>query len=689
MARRYKVQDTRTGKIVEVDESQLGQYGLKTPTSTPAATVPPPQMQQATPQAPDLATSIGSFLLNNLFGATKKYATNTINDVQAAQKDPKKAQQLLDKATATAKGAGIQGIIGDLITGKGFAREAVKPAAELASFAVPFGKGGNVLSKILLPGAAVGGLSGISQEDATPQSVAGNAILGAGGAGVIQGGSKVLNGILKLGGKLSPALEKGAQTLEQGTREIRIKPSIYGAAQEKAINETLTRYGVKGSPQVQYEMLQPTMGKIESKIQKVIDENPTIAVTKEEIKRSFMDNLKSSLRSKDLTQTQATTEIDGYLKDLVKASGGTGKFVDISLERLRNLKKLVNEDYGPVHDVMTRGGALTPRQKVIAAAWDSLDNAVKNASPEMKALLRDESNLYKSAPSLSAARSNPPTLRMMGTSIPKGIEEKAKGTLVDMLRETANKTNGVSNASSKIERSMTNPLLQTLIGQFGARGATQINQPANQSQEQYPPVENTSYNNEQSYNVNGQSNQIIPPADSISQNVNNEPQRQITAQQMQQVLMAQSQGLISSKTASAIKDAYDVQEAAIKTTGTGSVPAVTKQRQDLSRAGLRAQKDALDIFTSDPNIVAKGLVTAGLLSRKYDSAISRAVEGLLRARSGAAVPDSEVKKYIKDYGPQIGDPMDVALYKLEQLRLDLQDALNNNANVVPDTITQP
>lgn len=372
-----------------------------------------------------------------------------------------------------------------------------KASAGVASFAVPFGKGASFASKALIPGAKVGGLQALSQEEVTPESVVGGALTGAAGAGLFRGATNLLGKTSGLVGKASPALERGAQNLEQGTRQIRQKPSVFGASAEKEINKTLTKYKVKGSPQKQYEALETTMKTIEGRIKSVIKANPNVTVPKEGIKESFITNLKSSLRSKDLTQKQAISEVGGYLKDLLKASGGKGRFTNISLEKLRELKKLVNVDYGPVHEIAERGGTLSPRQKVIAAAWDSLDQAVKNASPAMKALLKDESNLYKSAQSLSAARSNPPTLRFMGTSIPANVTQKGKDVLGDILRASGKKVEGVSRTAANVPALINNPLMQNILGQAGARLPQITNNGENQ-----PSYE---ANTDNQYNLNGES----------------------------------------------------------------------------------------------------------------------------------------------------------------------------------------
>jgi len=53
----------------------------------------------------------------------------------------------------------------------------------------------------------------------------------------------------------------------------------------------------------------------------------------------------------------------------------------------------------------------------------------------MKSLLLDESNLYKAAQSLSAARFNPPTFRVMGTSVPSTVTQKGRELASGILKK--------------------------------------------------------------------------------------------------------------------------------------------------------------------------------------------------------------------------------------------------------------
>lgn len=297
-----------------------------------------------------------------------------------------------------------------------------KATAGMESYSIPFGKGANIVTKAFIPGAVSGAMAEFSKEDSTPTSVLESGAMGSLTAGVLEGVGNMLSWTKGKSGELV----RQAENLDEATRKINVKASIFGASKEKAINGTLDKYGFKGTAQAQYEMLEPTMNKVEGKLQGVIKSNPELSVTKKEVVDSFLSNLKSSMRTGDLTKKQATDEVNSYLTDLLKASGGKGKFTNINIEKLRVMKKLLNEDYGTVYNKLISGTTLTPKEKVIAAAWTSLDDAVKNVSPEMKKLLTDESNLYQAAHSLHAARANPPTFRFMGTSVPAGVTQKLR-----------------------------------------------------------------------------------------------------------------------------------------------------------------------------------------------------------------------------------------------------------------------
>lgn len=551
--------------------------------------------------------------------------------------------------------------------------EAVKQSAGIGSYAIPFGKAGFIGSKAIVPGAAVAASRSVSNGD-TPEEVLGNAIIGGTTAGALQLGGKVLSSLKGGAAKTAVAAESGANALEQGTRQIRVKPSIYGASKEKAINETLDRLGFKGSPQNQYENLQPAMNKLEGQVQDFIAKNPNISVPKASIKESFITSLKSSLRSGEITEKQAVSETNKYLGDLVKASGGTGKFTNIPLGQLRNLKKLVNEDYGPIKKILDNGGNLSPKQRVIAVARDSLDNAVKTSAPEVKSLLTDESHLYDAARSLSGARSNPPVLRAMSTSVPQPVTQLIRDTAKEGLRTTAN----AASAMSKVLPTLpSNPALTYIAGQTASilpslgRTPPSLNEVPNESQNTIGTNQGQIQTNSDQYNTHN---------DSITQQPKYLNQWGASPQDLyREYQNAYQYGDI--KTAAYLSKVYNDEMAYQKTNAPKAAkPLSSQQVKDVNLAkngqrGLDVVKKELgynDVTgTVGPDAVNKvsqlRLIPFGLGNRKLKKAIFDAAGARLRIESGAALSPDEIKRYVDNYIAQIGDNPDAINYEIQQL----------------------
>lgn len=109
--------------------------------------------------------------------------------------------------------------------------------------------------------------------------------------------------------------------------------------------------------------------------------------------------------------------------------------------------------------------------------------------------------------------------------------------------------------------------------------------------------------------------------------------------------------------------------------------AAIQKMKDLGTSGMRAVNDVESIYTKDPSVVIKQLIPGHFASRKFDSALFQAVDALLRLRTGAVAPVSEVKKYMSAYGPTFGDSKEDAMYKIQSLRQNLRDAAGGTASV--------
>lgn len=485
-------------------------------------------------------------------------------------------------------------------------------------------------------------------------------------------GGVIGKGVSSVAGKVLPKAVKGLsavdEALSQGTRKIKLPASVFGAAKEKAIHKTLNKYGFRGPAQKQYEMLQPTLSKIESRIQKFITANPELSVSKKQIQEAFINNLKSALRSKDLTEKQAIKEVTGYLNDLLKASGGTGKFKEIPLERLRNLKKLVNEDYGSVFNKIQKGTSLTPREKVISAAWDSLDDSIKEVSPLVKKLLVDESNLYKAAQSLSSARVNPPTFRIAGTSVPAFATQAG--------RDIVGKTTKI--AGKSLKQAITSPAVGT-AGNIATQSVAQTTPRLLVPKE----LENEADNNYGQYD-NGQSMQHAGSLPSNPSNVQFQNQTvssglgetpTLTGHTPEEIYQGYQKALAAGDrtNASALRQMFEDEVAWQKTQGAGKEKKKTEKQQSFVNAAAAAQ-DALNLLESGQVSTGVGQGLVGGLGEKlgtntqaqqeYRSTVALARTAARNAMLGANMTPKELES-ISAFIPEYNDAPNIARTKLQ------------------------
>ncbi len=546
----------------------------------------------------------------------------------------------------------------------------LKDSANLGSWAVPFGKGAGIVSKAIIPGAAVGGLQSFGG-GGNAEDIIRSSLIGATTAGLLQKGGELVGKIPEAIRGVGVKEQKAGASIRRGVRQIKEPASIFGSRQEKEINDTLDKLKITGTPTQQYSKLESAMNSLEDKINEVVQtdlqkENPT-SILKKDIKASFLKSLKSSMRSGELTGAQAEREVNGYLNDLIKASGGTGKFTNIGLDDLRNLKKLINEDYGPVHKALnTPGVALTPRQHVIASAWNSLDDAVKTASPEMKELLKHESNLYKSAHSLSAARFTPPVARVFSTSLPSGLLQTAQDVTGRGLGKLGKFTEKVGTVMPNL------PMIPTGIG---TQVVSRLAQPGTT---ELPSPEG----------LTGQSSKQAGLSTSLPNHTPSySPVSSVTGYTLQQLATGKAKAIMAgdAKAASQIQQLIDIENSQ---QGKPS-SAAGIQVQEKAKAGLATVETLKSQIASNPLILVQASIPGSPGARVYRAAISSLQDALGGLRTGASV-SKEQKLFYQSMIPVIGDSAETLKYKFDALTNEFNNALQGSSSVkdqLPD-ITQ-
>lgn len=480
-------------------------------------------------------------------------------------------------------------------------------------------------------------------------------------------------------------IQKVGKSMKQKAAPIYTKPSIYGASVESKIRSTLDDLGVTGTAGDQYTKLEPAMKALSSKIDDALTTNPQTA-TFSNIVDNFKKNIKDLQRTKVMGNSQAITEVKGYLKDLANLKEGDV----IPVQKLFALKKIVNKDYASVADKLERGTPLTPREHIISAARQTLDDVISTKNPEVKSLTVQQSRLYEAAPSLSSARKTVPTTRLAGTTIPGGVVSKA-------LDLTGRKIEGLGNVIQGGTQSVKNASgnLSNILSKAGILG----------------PFVSSQSSGEQPLN------NILNSADKNVDNRRNQPYGDTSKDQSQPNLKSQEEHINETipQEASRIEEAIQkitqlefadmasggknvaklevlrkaLQDQVVKQAG----PKITETQKKFSNASIAGQK-ALDLLNKGNIATGIGQDIVGGLGEKlgyntqeqqqYRSTLALARTAVRNALLGANMTPKELES-IKAFIPEFDDAPTTAKYKLETfIQLMKQFGEGNIAPSTPD-----
>lgn len=524
-----------------------------------------------------------------------------------------------------------------------------KDAINIASYGVPFGKGANILTKAVAPGAVVGAMQEASKDDATLAGIAGGAATGGLLSGAVYGATKVPSLIKKFTGKAGGAIQKTGEAVSNSNRNIRVDSGVWGASKEKAIEKTLNKLGIRGTSQKQYELIQPKFEQLTDEIETILEKNPK-NVNLQSIVDDFNTNLKSVLRSKELTNKQAVKEINSYIQQLYQdATGKAGIFpTEISTLDLFRLKKLANQDYQGIVKKLANGTPLTPTEKVIQQARQTLDDVVANAHPDIKERTIMQSHLYDAAESLARSRNTIPTVRIAGTTLPGVVRQEAANVAGQAIEKTGATIAGAGNLltpfSSVPERisNISANVASRFPSAYQPTDEAQNNQ-ANITQEQ------------KGGDIQSQVNHSMGSIDQLTTNVKTDPKntKGQTGYSYNELTRAFAKAMMDgdTKLANRIKPLMELEKEALpKEAKTDS----TTEKQRLYKSAAEAATQALKLLDTGKARTGFGTKqtaglrrTTGLQSKEqqdFESTLSLARGALLNAFAGANVPPSEYER---------------------------------------------
>lgn len=322
------------------------------------------------------------------------------------------------------KGGGLTNFLAQLQTQNSGARQGLKDTANVASNFIPVGKGASLATKYIAPGAVSGGLTALSNEDVSAQSVLGGAIGGGATSGALAGLGKIFSKSGRLaqgaGGKLADKAEKKA------TQEfLKTSPSVYQKAIEdhgfdvgsKAQKYGFTKMGLDDilgdvSTRGKGGALQANLSEAEKVIQQTADiagKNIKISgddIVKELTKRATEEGKKLGGGAR----ASAIKEITEQAKKNYK----NGVTVKQALKILRD----ANSSFGKSVVEDTSGAVATSAQKLEA---NTMRTALKKMFPEIKDALDTQSELLTLRPILNQARAKASTTGVAKSAV--GLNE--------------------------------------------------------------------------------------------------------------------------------------------------------------------------------------------------------------------------------------------------------------------------
>lgn len=499
----------------------------------------------------------------------------------------------------------------------------------------PLGPAGIIAGGAFGSGLGQAGSELIDEEEGfnTGRVVKETALGGIGGVGGL-----ALTKVLRLGGKVAPKI---ASTLDEGVAKPKVVASPFAAADEKEITEVVSK--IPGlSAKAKYANLEPEFKKLTGKITKKLTGKE---VETAKVLSTFDDSITKGLANFDESIPAYETAKRKFTNQLLElANQGKGGGLKVTDKSLFEFKQKLSKQLGRAFDKIEKGTPLTPQEEVGLAMWSSIDDMMPRA---VKELTRRQSLLYKAAPGLKTAKDAKYRIPILGTIPGLGRATQATETL-----------------GSRALRTNVSPLMGNLLGQTVGQPTARIAGNGGSPTAGTPAVEGG----------------ILRPEEDL---LGLAPQQErsvtlqgntVTESQMRQAIMELTLAG-ASKQAKALTDVYELAFPEVE--GQDPLSVTGANAMSLAESGRRGLEEARVILEQDPGVLTKQLLPGKFASRQFDSAMFRTIEALLRARSGAAVPESEVRRYMSKYAPNFGDNQETIQFKLSQLEKDFEDIMRN------------
>lgn len=391
--------------------------------------------------------------------------------------------------------------------------------------------------------------------------------------------------------------------------------------------------------------------------------------------------------SKNTATTTGSKLISQAQKDIAAKLPVTVEGVPVQQELARSLNQLGKgkvtasalsefKNSLPVNSAFTKianGGNLTAKETADLALWKQADSWITQLAPEAKALTTRQSHLYGLAQGLGRMTRTPGEAQGLGqlairvaSPAARYGENLAGRTLQNIgAKQAALSGKGLGVVNKTVSQVGGRSLISALTG--GAPAQDQNLQPQDPMQD---PTQG------------GQMADMGQQA----------PQQSLYS--LEQALMDIQRDPKNTDKYLSVYKTVAAQEKAAGGNNGPNIGKISAQQYQLAQQGQNALNQFTQLIQRDPGVVnrsatpGRGLpVVGGAIANasgtaNFDTLGFAAISSLLRAQSGAAVPDSEVRSYMRAYLPRPGDSQQTVATKLQTLHYAFQSVLSgaNNQN---------
>lgn len=554
--------------------------------------------------------------------------------------------------------------------------EAGKVAAETASFAVPYGKAGFVGSKYVAPGAAQGLLTGVSQGDSAEELV-GDTALGGGIGGGLQMGGKALKLLAKGQNAAADTTKKAGAGINNAILNPQAPADVFYSTNIDELESVATQLGLnKGSAKARLDKL-PTIfkdidGQIKPQLEKVtapIDDN----IVSQNFDTQLSKN--STFAADDPALIKARDQVWQRFFNLGKTGGESaptifdakGNLIQRPVTpktaiQIYQLKSELRGELTQAFNKIEKGNMnLTPVEEAKMAMYQGLKTTIDTVAPDVRKLNDIEHYMFDMSTGL-VKKAKQPGVPLGAVNIPIPAQP-----LQGAVSKVGTALENVGGAKLPMPQ-----MPGTIAGQTATRVGLGIGDNPAEGQQ----TQGNTYDN----------NNIHSAADSITNGEESQMAQYVTGYSPEELGQAYTAALTAGDKGAVtmLKQMYDMETKYQETNAKGKegepLPVTMQNRVDLAKSGSRGLLEAKALYENDQAVLLKQEIPGQWFSRQFDSAMFRTVEALLRARSGAAVPEQEVYRYMTKYAPRFGDTPDVVDFKFKQLEQDFQDVFDGAQN---------